>query len=45
VSKNEKLLAKLLNEQSAFTWPERVTLLRRLGYTQIEARVAESGST
>ena len=26
MSKNEKLLAKLLNEQSAFTWPELVTL-------------------
>jgi predicted RNA binding protein YcfA (HicA-like mRNA interferase family) len=36
VSKNEKLLAKLLNEQTLFTWPELVTLLRRLGYTQIE---------
>jgi predicted RNA binding protein YcfA (HicA-like mRNA interferase family) len=36
VSKNEKLLAKLLNEQMAFTWPELVTLLRWLGYTQIE---------
>jgi len=36
VSKNEKLLAKLLNEQTLFTWPEWVTLLRRLGYTQIE---------
>nr|WP_260525308.1 type II toxin-antitoxin system HicA family toxin [Pseudomonas sp. MWU16-30323] len=30
------MLAKLLNGQSAFTWPERVTLLRQLGYTQIE---------
>ena len=36
MSKNDKLLAKLLNEHTAFTWPERVTLLRRLGYTQIE---------
>ena len=36
MSKNEKLLAKLLNEQMTFTWPELVTLLRRLGYTQIE---------
>lgn len=36
MSKNEKLLAKLLNEHMAFTWPELVTLLRRLGYTQIE---------
>ena len=31
-----KLLAKLLDEHMAFTWPELVTLLRRLGYTQIE---------
>lgn len=36
MSKNEKRLAKLLNEHMAFTWPELVTLLRRLGYTQIE---------
>ena len=36
MSKNEKLLAKLLNEQTLFTWPELVTLSRRLGYTQIE---------
>ena len=36
MSKNEKLLAKLLNEHMAFTWPELVTLLRRLGYTLIE---------
>ena len=27
-----KLLAKLLDEHMAFTWPELVTLLRRLGY-------------
>lgn len=36
MSKNEKLLAKLLNEHMAFTWPELVTLLLRPGYTQIE---------
>ena len=36
MSKNEKLLAKLLNAQMTFTWSERVTLLRQLGYTQIE---------
>ena len=36
MSKNEKLLAKLLNEQMTFTWPELETLLKRLGYTQIE---------
>jgi hypothetical protein len=36
MSKNEKLLAKLFNEQAGFTWPELVTLLRRLGYRQLE---------
>ena len=36
MSKNEKLLAKLLNEQASFTWPELVTLLRRLGYRPLE---------
>jgi predicted RNA binding protein YcfA (HicA-like mRNA interferase family) len=30
------VLAKLLNEQTLFTWSELVTLLHRLGYTQIE---------
>lgn len=36
MSKVEKLLTKLINEQSTFTWPELVTLLRRLGYSQLE---------
>jgi len=36
MSKNEKLLAKLLNERSSFTWQELVTLLRWLGYRQLE---------
>ncbi len=27
---------KLLNKQTGFTWPELVTLLRGLGYRQIE---------
>lgn len=36
MSRDEKLLAKLLNEQASFTWPELVTLLRRLGYAQLE---------
>lgn len=36
MSKNEKPLTKLLNEQINVTWPELVTLLRWLGYTQIE---------
>lgn len=36
MSKNEKLLAKLLNEQRVFTWPELTTLMRQLGYRQIE---------
>ncbi|MDQ0669416.1 hypothetical protein [Pseudomonas sp. W2I6] len=37
MSKNEKLLAKLLNEQSAFTWPELVTLLRRQIIEQLKS--------
>ncbi|MFO3722821.1 type II toxin-antitoxin system HicA family toxin [Pseudomonas sp. HLMP] len=36
MSKQEKLLAKLLNKQAGFTWSELVTLLRGLGYRQIE---------
>lgn len=36
MSKNEKLLAKLLNERASFTWQELVTLLRWLGYRQLE---------
>ncbi|MBT2341648.1 MULTISPECIES: type II toxin-antitoxin system HicA family toxin [Pseudomonas] len=36
MSKNEKLLAKLLNGQGTFTWSELVTLLCRLGYSQLE---------
>lgn len=36
MSKQEKLLAKLLNRQSTFSWPELVTLLVGLGYRQIE---------
>lgn len=36
MSKNEKLLEKLLNERASFTWQELVTLLRRLGYRQLE---------
>lgn len=36
MSKNEKNLAKLLNEQGSFTWPQLITLLRRLGYSQLE---------
>lgn len=36
MSKQEKLLAKLLNRQSAFSWPELVALLSGLGYRQIE---------
>ena len=40
MSKDEKLLAKLMNDHGSFPWPELVTLLRRFGYRQIE----ESGS-
>lgn len=36
MSKTEKLLAKLVNGRSAFTWSELVTLLARLGYSQLE---------
>ncbi|SDK55140.1 HicA toxin of toxin-antitoxin [Pseudomonas delhiensis] len=36
MSRNEKLLAKLLNESTSFTWQELVTLLRWLGYRQLE---------
>ena len=36
MSGNEKLLAKLLNESASFTWQELVTLLRWLGYRQLE---------
>ena len=36
MSKTENLLAKLVNGQSAFTWSELVTLLARLGYSQLE---------
>lgn len=36
MSKVEKLLTKLTNEQSTFTWAELVTLLRRLGYSKLE---------
>lgn len=36
MSRSEKLLAKLLNESASFTWQELVTLLRWLGYRQLE---------
>nr|WP_262926034.1 type II toxin-antitoxin system HicA family toxin [Pseudomonas chlororaphis] len=36
VSKNDKLLAKLLNDRGTFSWQELVTLLKRLGYTPLE---------
>lgn len=36
MSRNEKLLAKLLNESASYTWQELVTLLRWLGYRQLE---------
>ncbi|WP_053152148.1 type II toxin-antitoxin system HicA family toxin [Pseudomonas sp. Pf153] len=36
MSRNEKLFVKLLNEHGTFTWQELVTLLRRLGYSQLE---------
>lgn len=36
MSKQEKLLAKLLNSQATLSWPGLVTLLVELGYRQIE---------
>ncbi|MDQ0127215.1 hypothetical protein J2W17_006213 [Pseudomonas lini] len=36
MSKQQKLLAKLLNKQAGFTWTELVTLLGGLGYHPIE---------
>lgn len=36
MSKQEKLLAKLLNSQATLSWPGLVTLLVGLGYRQIE---------
>ena len=38
MSKQGKLLAKLLNKQSTFTWQELATLLKSLGYRQIEGQ-------
>lgn len=36
MSKQEKLLAKLLNRQAGFTWQELTALLGGLGYRQLE---------
>jgi hypothetical protein len=36
MSKQEKLIAKLLNKQAGLIWPELVSLLIGLGYRQIE---------
>lgn len=36
MSKHGKLLTKLLNKHSTFTWQELTTLLKSLGYRQIE---------
>ena len=36
MSKQEKLLAKLLNRQASFSWSDLVALLTGLGYRQIE---------
>jgi len=38
MSKHEKLLAKLLNRQSGFTWQELVTLLNGFGYRRVEGQ-------
>lgn len=36
MGRQEKLLAKLLNERSTITWFELTSLLRSLGYQQLE---------
>lgn len=36
MSKQDKLLAKLLNQHGVFTWQELAALLRGLGYQQQE---------
>jgi len=38
MSKQGKLLTKLLNKESAFTWQELTTLLKSLRYRQIEGQ-------
>jgi hypothetical protein len=45
MSKQQKLLAKLLNKQAGFTWTELVTLLGGLGYRQIEGDGSRVNST
>lgn len=36
MSRNEKLLTRLLNPYTTFTWSELVTLLGHFGYRQLE---------
>ena len=36
MSRQEKLIAKLLNKNAGFSWPELVSLLKGFGYSQIE---------
>ncbi|KRW82118.1 HicA protein [Marinobacter sp. P4B1] len=43
MSKQGKLLAKLLNKQSTFTWQELATLLKSLGYRQIIENLKSGG--
>lgn len=38
MSKQGKLLTKLLNKDPAFTWQELTTLLKSLGYRQVEGQ-------
>lgn len=38
MSKQEKLLSKLLNRQASFTWQELIVLLHGLGYRKIEGQ-------
>jgi hypothetical protein len=36
MSKQQKLIARLLNKETAFSWQELTTLLKQLGYEQLE---------
>lgn len=38
MSRQEKLLAKLLSKQSGFTWQELTILLNSLGYRKLEGQ-------
>ncbi len=42
MSRNEKLLTRLLNPCTTFTWPELVRLLGHLGYRQVEGSASRA---